>query len=250
MNSDPHSNPEPESVAPPHADSPADAPPAFERFVEGQEALEREVGAPEPGMDRPRPSRRTAWLAMGAVALALVLLYFAPSSQDQSAPPAQTATATGDEGAVTADPDAATDALAVGKPAPLQFVLKDMNGVDVKLASFKGKVILINFWATWCPPCQKEIPDLVDLQQQYTKDLVVLGISIDDPLEKLKPYATAKHVNYPMLMGKDRQDVEDAYGPFFGIPVSVFIDRDGKIWKRHSGAATREQFEREIKALL
>jgi thiol-disulfide isomerase/thioredoxin len=111
-------------------------------------------------------------------------------------------------------------------------------------------VILLNFWATWCGPCREEIPSLVELQQNYGDQLVVLGVSIDDPLSKLKPYATEMHMNYPVLVGKDRQDVQDAYGPLFGIPVSVFVDRDGRIWKRHSGIASKEQFEREIKALL
>ena len=228
----------------------AEADEAARKFVASHEAVGDAAGTPEPAAGE-RPSRKAAWLAMGAVALALALIWVAPGVNKASSTAQSGLTITGSTGDTAAansgEPD---DAVAEGKPAPLQFTLKDMNGVDVKLASFKGKVILINFWATWCPPCQKEIPDLVDLQQQYSKDLVVLGISIDDPLEKLKPYATAKHVNYPMLMGKDRQDVEDAYGPFFGIPVSVFIDRDGKIWKRHSGAATREQFESEIKALL
>ena len=140
--------------------------------------------------------------------------------------------------------------LAVGKPAPLDFTLKDMNGVDVKLASFKGKVILLNFWATWCGPCRAEIPSLVELQEQYGDDLVVLGFSVDDPAEKLKPYATEYKMNYPVLVGKDREDVQDAFGPLFGIPVSVIIGRDGIIAKKHSGIATKEQFEREIKALL
>src|SRR5438046_2098202 len=81
------------------------------------------------------------------------------------------------------DPD---DVKASGKAAPLQFTLKDMNGVEVKLASFKGKVILLNFWATWCGPCRAEIPSLVELQKQYASDLVVLGFSVDDPVDKLK----------------------------------------------------------------
>ena len=76
----------------------------------------------------------------------------------------------------------------VGKAAQLQFTLKDMNGVNVNLASFKGKVLLINFWATWCGPCRVEIPYLIELQNQYADDLVVLGVSVDDPAEKLKPY--------------------------------------------------------------
>jgi thiol-disulfide isomerase/thioredoxin len=222
---------------------------AYERFVDGQTVLDQELGdAVEP----PRPSRRSAWLAMGAVAAALGLLWLAPGvGQDTTQESSGTQTeAVSPSDTVTANPDAAADALAVGRPAPLQFTMKDMNGIDVKLSSFKGKVILLNFWATWCPPCREEIPALIELQQQYGDQLVILGVSIDDTQAKLKPYATEMHMNYPVLVGKDRQDVQDAYGPLFGIPVSVFVDRDGRIWKRHSGAATKDQFEREIKALL
>jgi len=223
---------------------------AYERFVDGQAALDQEIGE---SVAPPRPSRKSAWLAMGAVGVALALLWLAPgigtNTTQQSADTQGSASASAG-GSATIDPDAAADALAVGKPAPLQFTMQDMNGIDVKLASFKGKVILLNFWATWCGPCQEEIPSLVELQQHYGDQLVVLGVSIDDPLSKLKPYAAKMHMNYPVLVGKDRQDVQDAYGPLFGIPVSVFVDRDGRIWKRHSGIASKEQFEREIKALL
>src|SRR5215510_14590052 len=117
------------------------------------------------------------------------------------------------------------------------FTAPDLDGKPIAIADLRGKVVLVNFWATWCPPCREEIPTLIDLQQQYGEQLVVLGVSIDDPMAKLKPYATEMHMNYPVLVGKDRQDVQDAYGPLFGIPVSVFVDRDGRIWKRHSGAA-------------
>ena len=228
---------------------------AYERFVDGQSTLDQELGQ---GIEPPpvdfargkRPSRKSAWLAMGAVVVALGLLWLAPGvGQDATPRTSSTAAGNADEGGV-ADPDEAISALAVGKPAPLQFTMQDMNGVDVKLASFKGKVILLNFWATWCGPCQEEIPSLVELQHRYGDQLVILGVSIDDPLNKLKPYATKMHMNYPVLVGKDRQDVQDAYGPLFGIPVSVFVDREGKIWKRHAGIASKDQFEREIKALL
>lgn len=185
-----------------------------------------------------RLSRRAAWLAMGAVALALLLVYLAPGVGPEQRPP-------GEE-----SDDAATNAAFVGKQAPLHFTLKDMNGVDVKLDSFKGKVILLNFWATWCPPCELEIPWLVELQRTHPNDLVVLGVSIDDTPEKLKPYAAGKQMNYPVLVGRDREDIQDAFGPLFGIPVSVFIDRDGKITRRHSGIATKAQFEKEIQGLL
>ena len=78
----------------------------------------------------------------------------------------------------------------------------------------------------------------------------MLGFSVDDPAEKMKPYADEYKINYPLLVGNGREDVQDAFGPLFGIPVSVIIDRDGNIAKKHSGIATKEQFEREIKALL
>ncbi len=233
----------------PQSEAPrSDAPPAaFDQFVNTQAALDQEIGDQ---IEPPRPSRKSAWLAMGAVAAALALLWVAPGITNQDTTQQPTAGTVTGESEGGEDPDAAVDALAKGKPAPLQFTMKDMNGIDVKLASFKGKVILLNFWATWCGPCRAEIPSLVQLQKQYGDDLVVLGVSIDDPLNKLKPYATEMHMNYPVLVGKDRDDVQDAFGPLFGIPVSVFVDRDGKIWKRHSGIASKEQFEREIKALL
>ena len=151
----------------------------------------------------------------------------------------------------TADyPGEPEDAEAAGKPAKLDFTLKDMHGVDVHLESFKGKVILLNFWATWCGPCRAEIPSLVELQEQYKDDLVILGLSVDDTAEKLLPYAAEFKMNYPVLVGNGREDVQEAFGPLFGIPVSVIIGRDGVIAKKHSGIATKEQIEREIQTLL
>ena len=188
----------------------------------------------------PRLSRRAAWLAMGAVALALALIWMAPGLGDTHVDDGESAEYPG-------DPD---DATATGKAAPLHFTLKDMNGVDVKLASFKGKVILLNFWATWCGPCKAEIPSLVELQAQYGDDLVVLGFSVDDPVEKMRPYAEEYKINYPLLVGNGREDVQEAFGPLYGIPVSVIIDREGRIAKKHSGIASKAQFEREIKSLL
>jgi thiol-disulfide isomerase/thioredoxin len=222
---------------------------AAEKFMASHQAVSDQAGTPAPAEDR--PSRKAAWLAMAAVALALGLIWIAPGVNDT---PQNSGSATlnpdKSSSALAENPGDAEDADAAGSVAPLQFTLKDMNGVDVKLASFKGKVILLNFWATWCGPCRAEIPSLVELQQQYGTDLVVLGVSVDDPIEKLKPYATEMKMNYPVLVGNGREDVQDAYGPLWGIPVSVFIDRDGKIAQKHSGIASKEQFEREIKALL
>lgn len=186
--------------------------------------------------------RARAWLGMGAVAFALVLLgVLSGPSYDPTAPPPPA-----DDGHV----EEGGDTGLVGTPAPLNFTLKDMHGVDVNLASFEGKVLLLNFWATWCGPCRVEIPYLIELQKQYADDLVVLGVSVDDTAEKLKPYATEMQINYPLLIGSGRQDFQDAYGPFWGIPVTVFVGKDGRIHRKHSGIASKEQFEHEIKALL
>jgi len=191
-----------------------------------------------PGPEKPQ-SRKAIWLAMGAVALALGLIWVAPGIEPHV-----------DEATSADFPGEPEDSEAAGKPARLDFTLKDMHGVDVHLASFKGKVILLNFWATWCGPCRAEIPSLVELQEQYADDLVVLGFSVDDTADKLLPYATEFKMNYPVLVGNGREDVQEAFGPLFGIPVSVIIGRDGIIAKKHSGIATKEQIEREIKALL
>jgi thiol-disulfide isomerase/thioredoxin len=187
--------------------------------------------------------RTRAWIGMGAVLVALVLLMMLPGSEPvlDAPPPAA------DGGASAADAD---ERAVPGSPAPLQFTLKDMNGVDVNLASFKGKALLINFWATWCGPCRVEIPYLIEMQQEYGDKLVVLGVSVDDTAEKLKPYANEMKINYPLLIGNGRQDFQDAYGPFWGIPVTVFVDPEGRIHKKHSGIASKEQFAHEIELML
>jgi peroxiredoxin len=136
-------------------------------------------------------------------------------------------------------------------PANLDFTVKDMNGASVRLADLKGKVLLINFWATWCPPCKAEIPGIIELAAQYKdKGLVVLGVSEDDDPETLRKFASEWKINYPMLVGRDETKLFDAYGPMFGIPTSVIVGRDGVLCGRHIGPATKEEFEKEIKALL
>jgi thiol-disulfide isomerase/thioredoxin len=201
-----------------------------------------------------KPSKVAVFIAMAAVAIAILIVMLAPGSDAPGPPPADTQKGNLTGSPNTAEEDAAADAKLAGKAAPLGFTLKDMNGVDVKLASFKGKPIVLNFWATWCGPCRAEIPSLVELNRKYNEegvgDVVILGISVDDPVEKLKPYAAQMKMNYPVLVGNGRDDVQDAFGPLWGIPVTVFIDREGRIAKKHSGIASKEQFEQEIKALL
>ena len=151
-------------------------------------------------------------------------------------------------GGVAEEPAGACEANA--KPANLDFAIKDLEGKDVKLSAYKGKVILLNFWATWCGPCKAEIPGFVDLQDKYKKDLVVIGYSVDDTADKARPFMAEYKMNYPVLLGLGREDVQDAYGPIWGIPASFLISKDGKVCKRHMGIAPKETFEKEIKALL
>ncbi|MGH9141347.1 MAG: peroxiredoxin family protein, partial [Vicinamibacterales bacterium] len=116
----------------------------------------------------------------------------------------------------------ATQACPAGaKPANMNFTLKDVDGKDVKLASLKGKVVLLDFWATWCGPCKIEIPWFIEFQNKYGKaGLQVVGVSVDDTQAKLKPYVTQMKMNYTVLQGLDHDDIQDAYGPLMGIPVT------------------------------
>lgn len=135
--------------------------------------------------------------------------------------------------------------------ANLDFTLKDMNGAEVRLADLKGKVVLLNFWATWCGPCRLEIPSFVELQEKYAdQGFRIIGISVDDPPEALPPFAKRFKINYPLVVGVDREDVQKAYGPIFGVPMTFIIGRDGRICMKHVGPASKEQFESEIKSLL
>ena len=137
------------------------------------------------------------------------------------------------------------------KPANLNFTLKDLNNADVKLTAFKGKVILLDFWATWCGPCKVEIPWFIEFQNKYGQNgLQVVGVSVDDTLPKLKPYVAQMKMNYPVLQGLDHEEIQDAYGPLLGIPVTVLISRDAKICLKHAGLHSKDAFDNQIKALL
>jgi thiol-disulfide isomerase/thioredoxin len=137
------------------------------------------------------------------------------------------------------------------KPAKLNYSLKDVNNVSVKLSDYKGKVVLLDFWATWCGPCKVEIPWFIEFQQKYGKDgLQVVGVSVDDTLAKLKPYVTEMKMSYPVLQGLGHDNVIDAYSPMPALPTTVLISRDGKICAKHVGMASKDTFEAAIKSLL
>lgn len=137
------------------------------------------------------------------------------------------------------------------QPANLDFTLQDMYGGDVNLASFRGQVIVLNFWATWCGPCRIEIPGLVELQATYgDQGLVVLGLSVNDTVSQIRPFAEAFEVNYPMLVGLDRMDFQRAFAPISGIPITFVIARDGTWCRTHRGLTSKAEVERDIRALL
>ena len=139
------------------------------------------------------------------------------------------------------------------KPANLNFVLKDPDGRDFNLAAQKGKVILLDFWATWCPPCKVEIPWFVEFQQKYgSRGLIVVGVSVDDPVAKLKPFGEQYKINYPLLVGDGRDDIKGPRGfnAAWGLPKTLVIGRNGNICKTHVGLSVKEYFEQQIKSLL
>ena len=139
------------------------------------------------------------------------------------------------------------------KAANLNFVLKDPEGHSFNLASLKGNVVLLDFWATWCPPCKVEIPWFEEFQTKYgARGLRVIGVSADDPPAKLKPFIADYKMNYPVLIGDGRDDVKSpkAYGVAWGLPKTFVIGRDGRICKTHLGLSAKERFELEIKSLL
>ncbi|MDI6809407.1 MAG: TlpA disulfide reductase family protein [Candidatus Eisenbacteria bacterium] len=130
------------------------------------------------------------------------------------------------------------------------FTLKDLSGNDVTLSNFKGKVVLIDFWATWCGPCKMEIPHLKELYSQYKKEgFEVIGISLDrGGMRVVKPFVEKYGMEYTTVMGTD--DVVKAYGGIRGIPTAFLISRDGFIIKKYVGYQKKSVFEEVIKRLL
>ena len=135
------------------------------------------------------------------------------------------------------------------KPAP-NFTLKDANGTSVSLADYKGKVVLLNFWATWCGPCQLEIPWFEQFEQQYrSQGFAVLGVSMDDDgWSAIKPFIAAHKVNYRIVLGND--SVSDLYGGVDSLPTTFIIDREGRLAFTHVGLAGKNDYLSEIQHLL
>jgi thiol-disulfide isomerase/thioredoxin len=130
-----------------------------------------------------------------------------------------------------------------------EFTLTSTDGKDIKISDYKGKIVILDFWATWCGPCRIGIPDLIELQKEYGKDIVVIGISLDDETkEAVVPFMKKIGINYPVLYGTF--EVTQQYGGVEGIPTTFVINRNGEIVDKHVGLVPKSEFIDQINKLL
>ena len=146
--------------------------------------------------------------------------------------------------------DSGVESAHTAQSTPPDFNLKDANGHAVRLSDYRGRVVLLNFWATWCGPCQIEIPWLVEFENKYRAEgFTVLGVSMDeDGWKAVKPFIAAKKVNYPVVLGDE--EVNQLYGGIESLPTTLLIGRDGKAQFFHSGLIGRGEYQKEILQLL
>jgi peroxiredoxin len=136
----------------------------------------------------------------------------------------------------------------VGNPAP-DFALPDSSGAPIQLSAYKGKVVLLDFWATWCHGCQTEIPWYVDFENKYRDaGLSAIGVSMDaDGWKSVKPFLAEHKLNYPVVIGND--DLGAQFG-LLNMPLTLLIDRNGNIAESHAGVVDKDSFEAKIRGLL
>ncbi len=135
-------------------------------------------------------------------------------------------------------------------PDAPDFALQDLNGNIVKLSDYKGKVVIIDFWATWCGPCRRGIPEFVALQSEYGEDkLAILGVSVDQgDLSVVPKFAKNYEINYPVLY--TNEDIQRKYGPIRSIPTAFIVDRTGKVRDLAIGLRPKSYFKNQIDSLL
>lgn len=138
-------------------------------------------------------------------------------------------------------------AVEIGQKAP-EFSLTDIDGKTSSLSDFKGKVVILDFFASWCPPCRQEIPDFIGLQKAYgDKGFAMIGVALENA-QAAKDFAVKAGINYPVLV--DDEKVSNSYGPIRSIPTTFILDKDGKIVKMYIGSRPKDVFENDIKELL
>ena len=129
------------------------------------------------------------------------------------------------------------------------FSLPDLTGKKVDLSSYRGKVVLLDFWATWCDPCREEIPHFIELQKKYgDQGMQIIGVSMDDGPEPVREFYQRFNMNYPVVMGNAKTG--ELYGGVLGLPIAFLIGRDGRIRVKHIGATDIRIVEKEIVSLL
>lgn len=133
---------------------------------------------------------------------------------------------------------------------PAQFTLKDIQGRYIRLSDYRGKVVLVNFWATWCPPCRKEIPDLVKLQRDYgSRGLQVIGVTYPpQTLAEVRRFVSQAKMNYPVALGT--KETKSLFTESETLPITIVIGTDGRIRDIIEGILLPEEFEQKIKPLL
>jgi thiol-disulfide isomerase/thioredoxin len=189
--------------------------------------------------------KKSVWIVVAILAVIVVAAHYADKATRLSHTSASTALAR-------------SDASGAAKAAP-DITLKDLDGKDVSIAGYKGKVVLVNFWATWCEPCKVEIPWLIEMQQKYgAKGFTVLGVAMDDEgrsavapfvqKEKFDVRGGESQMNYPIVIGND--SAADKFGGLLGYPTSVLIGRDGKVIKRITGLISYDEISKTIESQL
>lgn len=198
--------------------------------------------------------RRAFLLGVMVVAVIVAVVFGAPLVRPRGAAnqaPAPHAPA--GEAVAGGEPDGDGDAGPVQfykDPKPLPgFTVQTLDGATVRTTDLKGKVLIVNFWATWCPPCRAEIPDLVALQEKYKDRLVVLGISMDETApEEVRAFARTHQINYPVAMATPA--ILTAYPNMSSLPTSFIVDREGRVVQKYYGMLNAARTEREARVLL
>jgi thiol-disulfide isomerase/thioredoxin len=158
--------------------------------------------------------------------------------------------ASGDSASQSTAPTGAPVTIHLVKdPAPTPpFLVTDLSGNSISTVALKGKVIIVNFWATWCPPCREEIPELIELQAKYKDQLQIIGVSMDEDASpaEVKAFAAKAGINYPIVMGKD---IAQEYGGVPALPTSFVVNKDGGVVQKHVGMLKRDEIETEVRSL-